>query len=156
MASRFRDCLLWNRMLELVVGCNSGYKAIWGCGMRRLRATVVGAALFIGTSGIFSYGQMSQPFPPRQQQSPARPGVELPPIGPVDPISPQLQEQQERSRNSDRQKRLVADTDKLLTLATQLKQDVDKSNKDVLSVDVVKKADEIEKLAHSVKERMKG
>jgi nitric oxide reductase activation protein len=67
-----------------------------------------------------------------------------------------MQEQQERSRDSDRQKRLVADTDKLLTLATQLKQDVDKSNKDVLSVDVVKKADEIEKLAHSVKERMKG
>lgn len=67
-----------------------------------------------------------------------------------------MQEQQERSRNSDRQKRLVADTDKLLALATQLKQDVDKTNKDVLSVDVVKKADEIEKLAHSVKERMKG
>ena len=124
--------------------------------MRMLRATVVGTALFIGASGIFSYGQLSQPLPPQQQQSPIRPGVGLPPIGPVEPISPQLQEQQERSRNSDRQKRLVADTDKLLALATQLKQDVDKTNKDVLSVDVVKKADEIEKLAHSVKERMKG
>jgi hypothetical protein len=50
----------------------------------------------------------------------------------------------------------VADTDKLLTLATDLKQQVDKSTKDTLSVDVIKKADEIEKLAHSVKERMKG
>ena len=66
------------------------------------------------------------------------------------------QEQQARSRNNDRQKRLVADTDKLLALATELKQDVDKTNKDVMSVDVIKKADEIEKLAHSVKERMKG
>jgi hypothetical protein len=124
--------------------------------MQMLRAAVVGVALLMGTSGIFSDGQMSQPFPSRQQQQPGRPGVEIPPIGPVEPISPQVQEQQERSRNSERQKRLVADTDKLLALATQLKQDVDKSNKDVLSVDVVKKADEIEKLAHSVKERMKG
>jgi nitric oxide reductase activation protein len=74
----------------------------------------------------------------------------------MEPLSPQMQEQQERSRNSERQKRLVSDTDKLLALATQLKQDVDKTNKDVMSVDVIKKADEIEKLAHSVKERMKG
>lgn len=71
-------------------------------------------------------------------------------------LSPEMQEQQARSRNSDRQKKLKEDTDKLLVLATQLKQDVDKTNKDVLSVDVIKKADEIEKLAHSVKERMKG
>lgn len=64
--------------------------------------------------------------------------------------------EQEKARNDDRQKRLVADTDKLLALATELKADVDKTNKDMLSVDVVKKADEIEKLAHSVKEKMKG
>ena len=63
---------------------------------------------------------------------------------------------QEKARNDDRQKRLVADTQKLLALATELKADVDKTNKDTLSVDVVKKADEIEKLAHSVKEKMKG
>ena len=65
-------------------------------------------------------------------------------------------EQQARLRNDDRQKRLVADTEKLLALATDLKTQVDKSTKDTLSVDVIKKADEIEKLAHSVKERMKG
>jgi hypothetical protein len=64
--------------------------------------------------------------------------------------------EQERARNDDRQKRLVADTQKLLALATELKADVDRTNKDMLSVDVVKKADEIEKLAHSVKEKMKG
>jgi nitric oxide reductase activation protein len=64
--------------------------------------------------------------------------------------------EQEKARNDDRQKRLVADTQKLLALATELKADVDRTNKDTLSVDVVKKADEIEKLAHSVKEKMKG
>jgi hypothetical protein len=50
----------------------------------------------------------------------------------------------------------VEDTTKLLALANELKVAVDKSNKDTLSLDVVRKADEIEKLAHSVKERMKG
>jgi hypothetical protein len=76
--------------------------------------------------------------------------------GDPDPVDPHREEQQEKLRNSDRQKRLVADTDKLLALATDLKAQVDKSTKDTLSVDVIKKADEIEKLAHSVKERMKG
>jgi len=75
----------------------------------------------------------------------------------LDPTTdPHRLEQQEEARNTERQKRLVADTDKLLALATDLKQQVDKTNKNVLSVDVIKKADEIEKLAHSVKERMKG
>ena len=64
--------------------------------------------------------------------------------------------QQEKARNDDRQKKLVSDTEKLLSLATELKQDVDKTDKDTLSIDVVKKAEEIEKLAHSVKEKMKG
>jgi len=73
-----------------------------------------------------------------------------------DSFTAKVAEQQARSRNSDRQKRLVADTDKLLSLATELKQQVDKTDKNMLSVDVVKKADEIEKLAHSVKEKMKG
>jgi hypothetical protein len=41
-------------------------------------------------------------------------------------------------------------------LTTALKEQVDETNKDILSVDMIKKADEIEKLAHSVKERIKG
>lgn len=73
-----------------------------------------------------------------------------------DPNIERMQEQAAKNRNTDRQKRLVADTEKLLSLATELKQDVDKTDKNTLSVDVIKKADEIEKLAHSVKERMKG
>ena len=75
---------------------------------------------------------------------------------PMEAHRAEQQEKQEKLRNNDRQKRLVADTDKLLSLATDLKAQVDKSTKDTLSVDVIKKAEEIEKLAHSVKERMKG
>jgi nitric oxide reductase activation protein len=67
-----------------------------------------------------------------------------------------MEQDQAKLRNVDRQKQLVSDTDKLLALANELKVDVDKSNKDTLSLDVIRKADEIEKLAHSVKEKMKG
>ena len=67
-----------------------------------------------------------------------------------------IEEQQARMRNNERQKQLVDDTAKLLCLANELKTEVDKSSKDTLSLDVVRKADEIEKLAHSVKEKMKG
>lgn len=70
--------------------------------------------------------------------------------------NPQMEQDQAKMRNVERQKQLVSDTEKLLALANELKLDVDKSNKDTLSLDVIKKADEIEKLAHNVKEKMKG
>ena len=61
-----------------------------------------------------------------------------------------------KRQNEARQKDIQKDTDKLLELATELKQYVDKTNENILSMDVIKKADEIEKLAHSVREKMKG
>jgi hypothetical protein len=61
-----------------------------------------------------------------------------------------------KKANLERQAALKADTDKLLKLAVDLKSYVDKSNENVLSLDVLKKAEEIEKLAHSVKDKMKG
>ncbi len=54
------------------------------------------------------------------------------------------------------QKQLADDTAKLLQLATELKTAVDKTTKDELSLEVIRKADEIERLAHDVKQRMKG
>jgi len=50
---------------------------------------------------------------------------------------------------------LQADTEKLYKLTQELKAEVDKSNKDTLSVSVVKKAQEVERLAKSIKERSK-
>jgi hypothetical protein len=69
---------------------------------------------------------------------------------------PQVEQDQAKLRNMDRQRQIVSDTQKLVSLANELKTEVDKSTKDTLSIDVIKKADEIEKLAHSVKEKMKG
>jgi len=50
---------------------------------------------------------------------------------------------------------LLADTEKLYQLTQELKAEVAKSNKDTLSVSVVKKAQEVERLAKSIKERSK-
>jgi hypothetical protein len=51
---------------------------------------------------------------------------------------------------------LLADTEKLYKLTQELKAEVAKSNKDTLSVPVVKKAQEIERLAKSIKERSRN
>lgn len=85
---------------------------------------------------------------------PSLDGRGQPPPG-LDPL-PRMEEQQARSRNSERQKRLVADTERLLTLIEDLKHQIEQADKDGQPVDVTKKAEEIERLAKSVKERMKG
>jgi hypothetical protein len=61
----------------------------------------------------------------------------------------------EREQKALRQKQLKEDTEKLLQLATELKTSVDKTNEHVLSLDVVKKAEEIEKLAKHIKTNMR-
>ena len=71
-------------------------------------------------------------------------------------VDPKMREHMEQRRNEDRQKQLVADTDKLLLLAQELKEEVGKSNKDQLSLTVLKKSEQIDKLAKSVKDRMRG
>ena len=98
----------------------------------------------------------------RSQSIPTMPTIPsnspgLTPMTPPDMSpNPAMVQEQAKMRNTDRQKQLVLDTQKLLALANELKSEVDKSNKDTLSLDVIRKADEIEKLARSVKEKMKG
>jgi IS30 family transposase len=67
-----------------------------------------------------------------------------------------IEKEMAKKANQQRQAELKRDTDKLLKLATELKQYVDKTNENTLSLEVLKKAEEIEKLAHSVKDKMKG
>ena len=54
-----------------------------------------------------------------------------------------------------RQKQIADESAQLLAMALALKAEVDKTTKDTLSLNVIKKADEIEKLAKAVKEKMK-
>jgi hypothetical protein len=67
-----------------------------------------------------------------------------------------LEKDMAKRANQERQAQLKRDADKLLKLANELKQYVDKSNENVLSLEVLKKSEEIEKLARSVKDKMKG
>jgi hypothetical protein len=80
----------------------------------------------------------------------------FPPVSQVDPVRARMEMQAMQRESQDRQLELKRDTDKLLALATELKQNVDRTNPNILSMDVVKKAQEIEKLAKSVKDKMKG
>jgi hypothetical protein len=68
----------------------------------------------------------------------------------------QQQKDMAKKANLERQQEIKKDSEKLLELATELKQSVDKSNENTMSLDVIKKAEQIEKLAKSVKEKMKG
>ncbi|HEX5433217.1 MAG TPA: hypothetical protein VFY05_03180 [Candidatus Angelobacter sp.] len=67
----------------------------------------------------------------------------------------EMQKRQFKAANKKRQEDIRKDTDKLFQLATELKAAVDKTNENVLSLDVIRKADEVEKLAKQVKEKMK-
>ena len=72
----------------------------------------------------------------------------------------EMQEQQQKkanfeAANAERKKQLTDDSAHLLKLANELKTEVDKTDKDTLSISVIRKADEIEHLAHIVKEKMK-
>jgi hypothetical protein len=57
--------------------------------------------------------------------------------------------------NTERRRQIAEDTAKLTRLAADLKDEIEKAAGDTLSIAVIRKADEIEKLAHSVKEKMK-
>jgi hypothetical protein len=59
-----------------------------------------------------------------------------------------------RALNALRQKSLVADTNKLLKLAAELNAEVSAEHPDSLTAEQLHKLAEIEKLAHSVKDKM--
>jgi len=98
--------------------------------------------------GFSSQQQVPQDLPIPQQNVPGR---EEPPTLPT-----HIQKEMEKRANEQRQADLKRDAERLLKLSTELKEYVDKSNENVLSLDVLKKAEEIEKLAHSVKTKMRG
>lgn len=61
----------------------------------------------------------------------------------------------EKLQNNDRQRRLRADTERLVDRVNDLKKQVD-GDSTLSPADLGRRAEEIEKLAKSVKDRMKG
>jgi hypothetical protein len=106
-------------------------------------------AMFLFVFACPSFAQMRQSTPPQ-------PTHDVNPPGDEDDGRKQIESEQAKKAVKERVAALKHDTDRLLKLSVELKQSVDKSDENVLSLDVIKKAEEIEKLAHSVKEKMKG
>ena len=128
--------------------------------LRRVAGAGVGVVL------MFVVGMRTVPVAAQQQQMPtappqlSTPSSSTPPgrrsleEGP-NPMRDSMQDQAIRQLNEQRRKRMLDDANKMVQLSNELKADVEKMQKDELSMDVLKKAAEVEKLAHDVQQRMK-
>jgi transposase len=108
-------------------------------------------ALFIslGMVGLaFAQNDGKIHLPPTISQSPSMGNI------PVRSADDALKEQMKKA-NELRLEEIKRDTEKLFQLSSELKDFVVKTNQGVLSLDALKKAEQIEKLAHSVKSKMK-
>src|SRR5664280_2266844 len=114
---------------------------------RFTKPVILASVLFFFSCGIGGWAQAAEP------STPPLPGAQR--SRDEDAWEEQQKREMAKKENVKRQQDLKKDPDKLLELATQLKQYVDKTNENTLSVEVIRKADEIEKLARSVKEKMK-
>jgi hypothetical protein len=73
-----------------------------------------------------------------------------------DDVQTRLRQQQVANAVMERHAQLQSDTEKLVALTAELKQHVDKAGMNFLSMEVIKKAQEIQKLAKSVQDKMKN
>lgn len=117
-----------------------------------LRTGTAALCLFLPWTTSRATGQITE-TPQASQSSPSGRS----PLGmePPDPLAPGTAARLQHMREEERHKRLVADTARLVALTNELKEQVDKAGKDELSVAVVRKAAEIERLAKDVRERMR-
>jgi hypothetical protein len=113
-------------------------KSIYEVGVQRKLILTAGLAALIG--GALFRILPAQQFPRQSNQSQQE---------------REMQDRQLKEANKKRQQDIRDDTLKLYQLATDLKAAVDKSNENMLSLDVIRKAEEVEKLAKKVKEKMK-
>ncbi len=119
---------------------------------RLLIVLVVILVFAVALPGVVQEGSASPPVVPTSKARQDRDAQLQQGQDQDQPFTPE----QLKARNKQRHEALKKDTDKLLELATELKMYVDKTNENMLSVEVVRKADAIEKLARSVREKMKG
>lgn len=69
--------------------------------------------------------------------------------------SDETQRQRLTAVNLQRQIEILRDTEKMLELTTELKDYLENADRGVMSVAAIKKAEQIEKLAHGVKSKLK-
>lgn len=108
--------------------------------------------LFLVCPAIAQQGDSLPPPPvaggaPAADPSVAGPGISVP---------PSIRYHQQKMLAEKGERELKQETTQLLQLAQQLKASVDKTNRDVLSIEVIKKTKEIEKLAKQIREKMQN
>jgi hypothetical protein len=103
--------------------------------------------LFASVTSGLAVGQQIH-LPPMVQQGPNTSNI---------PVRTQEQADRERAQKANEmlQMEIKRDTEKLFQLTTELKDFVDKSDPGILPADILKKAEQVEKLAHSVKSKIK-
>lgn len=109
------------------------------------------------TLAVTLAGARALPADPLQRHGPPQlPGINdpnNPAPGTEGPPPPHLDPKEQLKQD---QKNIRRDVDRLLELAKNLKDESDKTpDTDVLSLSLVKKAEEIEKLAHQIKDRIR-
>jgi hypothetical protein len=111
------------------------------------------AILFLAAFACLAQGgQDRQPVPPvANAHATPNPGTS----STTDNAAQLTVQQKTADADTERKKQITSDSSQLLTMAIALKAEVDKTNKDTLSLNVIRKADEIEKLAHTVKGKIK-
>ena len=114
--------------------------------MARLSSMVILVAMLLAAIGGVSAQQIH--LPPAVSQSQGMGNV---------PVTSgnDAQKQQAMAANLQRQAEMKRDSQKLLELTQELNDYLQKSDRSTMSVDALKKAEQIEKLAHSVRSKMK-
>ena len=108
----------------------------------------LGLALLLALPGGAQNGHVYSSDP---QPSSQHPGGLFAGEGDADPVQ---EDKRLRALNAERQKSLVSDTNKLLKLARELDDEVNRNDQGSFDQAEMTKAAEIEKLAHKVKEKM--
>ena len=136
-------------------------RSLFGKLRPNLRFTISFLAVTLLLTGVYrgdnvlSQTQGAPPFPPLPGQNGGRPPLGDNTDATQGPFTHHAWEEAAKKRNIERQNRLVADSEKIFQLAQQLSATVDTA-KDPVPLGTAKKAEEIEKLARDVKDRMKS
>jgi hypothetical protein len=133
----------------------------WRRATCKISVGLAAAFLLVVTGSIIGRAQMPGPTPgptPGQTPSGRGGGFGRPDMSPLSnndgDYDPVMTERRMRALNSERQKQMVADANKLLKLAKELNDEVATANENAFTADQLRKIAEIEKLAKNVRERM--
>jgi hypothetical protein len=123
---------------------------------RNFLASIVPAALAIPLASLFTQGSAQDMRPPLVPQDPTNPKPAMPPP-PEDPFHVEAPKIDPKRVLTHNKREIQEDTQKLFALASELKEQVRKTDSAVvLSLPLVQKAEEIEKLAKQIKNLARG